>query len=354
MNALWRRIVPSVRQTLFIGALSGAAGLVYALHQGDMARIAISLAVAQGVMIGVVISAFEVALSVHQVRDWISGLPFSAVLLFRTIIYTAVIVLVNIGMRPSHALASIERGDVFIYFVCFSFFVSLLLNFIVQTANLAGGQTLLNFVTGRYHRPREEKRFVLFVDVVGSMTLAERHGSLFIHQFLDRIFRVLADPVVSHSGEVLGYIGDGMIVTWTEKAGSTGGRPLHCFCEMRAALQRSHKRFRQEFQSIPEVRGSLHFGSLIVGETGALKRAIVFNGDVMNTAARLEESSRFVEGGFVASHTAIQQFKGVLPCRLTTLGYLELRGRTQTVEAYGLGHRPATGDEDDDAAKRNQ
>jgi class 3 adenylate cyclase len=40
------------------------------------------------------------------------------------------------------------------------------------------------------------------------------------------------------------------------------------------------------------VRGSLHFGAVVIGEIGDTRRDIVFHGDVMNTAARLEEASR--------------------------------------------------------------
>jgi adenylate cyclase len=63
----------------------------------------------------------------------------------------------------------------------------------------------------------------------------------------------------------------------------------------------------------------------------------------MNTAARLEESSRHVDGGFVASRAAIERLEGVLPCELHELGNLELRGRQRAVEAFGLGYPSATG-----------
>ena len=340
---LTSRLLPFVRQASCIMALCSLAGLIYALHQGDMARIAIGLAILQGVTIGLLLTALEIGLSIPPLREWMPPLPFSLSLVLRTMIYAAVIIAVNVIMRPHAIAASIDRGGEFIYFVFFSIAVSFLLNFIVQTANLAGGETLMNFMTGRYHRPREERRFVLFVDVVGSTALAERHGSLFIHAFLDRTFRVLTEAVLSHSGEVLGYIGDELIVTWPEKKGAIDARALRCFCDMRTALLRARPKFEHEFGSVPCIRGSLNFGSLTIGETGAVKRAIVFNGDVMNTAARLEESSRHVDGGFVASRAAIERLEGVLPCELHELGNLELRGRQRAVEAFGLGYPSATG-----------
>lgn len=71
------------------------------------------------------------------------------------------------------------------------------------------------------------------------------------------------------------------------------------------------------------MRGSLHFAAVIVGEIGDVKRAIVFNGDVMNTAARLEELSCGVEGGLLASRAAMEQFRSTPPVKVRSLGRLQ-------------------------------
>jgi adenylate cyclase len=146
----------------------------------------------------------------------------------------------------------------------------------------------------------------------------------------------LTGPVIDYRGEVLNYVGDEIIVTWPESSGSVDCRPLRCFLAMRAVLQQLHGRFEKEFGVAPRIRGSLHFGPVIVGEIGDIKRAIVFNGDVMNTAARLEELSRNVEGGFLASRAAIDQFKTAPPVTLQDLGVREIRGKSDGIEVVGL------------------
>ena len=70
------------------------------------------------------------------------------------------------------------------------------MNLAFVIANLIGPRALLNFITGRYHAPVEENRFVLFVDIAGSTGLAERLGGIGIHRFLDRTFRLLTVAVV--------------------------------------------------------------------------------------------------------------------------------------------------------------
>jgi adenylate cyclase len=75
---------------------------------------------------------------------------------------------------------------------------------------------------------------------------------------------------------------------------------------------------------------------VIVGEIGDVKRAIVFNGDVMNTAARLEELSRNVDGGFLASRTAMDRFGSVPPFAIRDLGRLAIRGRADGIDVVGI------------------
>ncbi|HEX7923079.1 MAG TPA: adenylate/guanylate cyclase domain-containing protein, partial [Bradyrhizobium sp.] len=89
--------------------------------------------------------------------------------------------------------------------------------------------------------------------------------------------------------------------------------------------------------AVPQIRGSLHFGPVIVGEIGDIKRAIVFNGDVMNTAARLEELSRKVDGGFLASRAAMALFAVPPPFPVSDLGTLPIRGRVDGIDVVGIG-----------------
>jgi adenylate cyclase len=214
--------------------------------------------------------------------------------------------------------------------------VSVVVNLVFGIANIIGRRAFLNFITGRYHTPVEEDRFVLFVDIAGSTGLAERLGGIGIHRLLDRTFRLLTLSVVDTHGEVLNYVGDEVIVTWPEKIGAIDCRPLRCFIAMRDELARQSSQFEREFGATPRIRGSLHFGPVIVGEIGDVKRAIVFNGDVMNTAARLEELSRTVEGGFLASRAAMQRFNASPPFKVRDLGQLAIRGRADGIDVVGL------------------
>lgn len=318
---------------LGIGMLGGGA---FAMHVGVSAQ-QFAIGTIYGLLISGAIGTFEVLASSGPLRDWLGSLPFSASLAVRSAFYAAVIIPVlyfDLGVLIAGQTPD-SNQNVWTAII-FSAVFSVALNLLFSITNIIGPRTFLNLATGRYHTPIEENRFVLFVDIAGSTALAERLGGIGIHRFLDKTFRTLTGAVVDYRGEILNYVGDEIIVTWPEEAGAIDSRPLQCFLSMRATLERLQGKFEEEFGAAPRIRGSLHFGPVIVGEIGDIKRAIVFNGDVMNTAARLEELSRNVEGGFLASRAAIDRFTSAPPVPLHDLGVRVIRGKSDGIEVVGL------------------
>ena len=62
----------------------------------------------------------------------------------------------------------------------------------------------------------------------------------------------------------------------------------------------------------------------------------MFHGDVMNTAARLEQATREVGLRFIVSQVALDALGPLPALELTDLGALELRGRSEPVRAHGI------------------
>src|SRR3546814_12401672 len=54
--------------------------------------------------------------------------------------------------------------------------------------------------------------------------------------------------------------------------------------------------YQQEFGLVPGFRAGLHGGSIVAGECGDDKREIVYFGDTINTAARIQEIGRACVG----------------------------------------------------------
>jgi adenylate cyclase len=335
MNARLERKLRMLAVIIAAGTIAGFA-VSFALDRTSSLSMAVS--VIYGLLISATIGGVELFVLDGPMRAWLGTLSFTANLLVRSAIYASIIVIIQLfqlGEVVAGVPRETSRGNFWFGFIS-SAVLSLLMNLAFGIANLIGPRALRNFITGRYHAPVEENRFVLFVDIAGSTGLAERLGGIGIHRFLDRTFRLLTVAVVDYRGEVLNYVGDEVIVTWPERGGAIDGRPLRCFVAMRDELLRAASQFEREFGASPRIRGSLHFGPVIVGEIGDIKRAIVFNGDVMNTAARLEELSRTVEGGFLASRAAMARFNSAPPFAVRDLGQLPIRGRADGIAVVGL------------------
>jgi adenylate cyclase len=335
MNA---RLERKLRLLAVIIAAGTIAGFAISFAQGRTSPSSMVVGVTYGFLTCIAIGSVELFVLDGPLRAWLGDLSFTVNLIVRSAIYAAIIMVIQLS-QSGELIAGLPLDaspQNFWFGFIYSAAVSVLMNLGFGIANIIGPRAFLNFITGRYHSPVEENRFVLFVDIAGSTGLAERLGGIAIHRFLDRTFRLLTLAVVDYRGEVLNYVGDEVIVTWPERGGALDCRPLRCFVAMREALAQASSQFEREFGAMPRIRGSLHFGPVIVGEIGDIKRAIVFNGDVMNTAARLEELSRNVDGGFLASRAAMERFSAAPPFAVRNLGRLAIRGRADGIDVVGI------------------
>ena len=335
MNARFERKLQILAAVVALGAISGIA---FNLTQGRTLTSGMVVGMTYGLAMSLALGVIELFILDGLLRTWLSGLSFTVTLILRSAVYAVVIALIQwapIGEIVAGLPRELSRETFWAGFA-YSAVLSVAINLGLGVSNIVGYRTFLNFITGRYHAPVEEDRFVLFVDIAGSTGLAERLGGLGIHRLLDRTFRLLTLAVSDYRGEVLNYVGDEVIVTWREQSGAIDCRPLRCFVAMRDELVQASDQLEREFGVVPKIRGSLHFGPVIVGEIGDVKRAIVFNGDVMNTTARLEELSRGVDGGFLASRAAMERFSSTPPFAICDLGRLPIRGRADGIDVFGI------------------
>ena len=218
----------------------------------------------------------------------------------------------------------------------FSLAAAFVFTFIYDMNRLLGQNVLLNFVTGRYHRPRVETRVFLFIDMEGSTAFAERLGPLAFHRLLNRFVVDLSEPISAARGEIHSYVGDELIATWKLDEGIAHA---HCVTACFAAmdqLARLAPEYLSEFGVTPNFRAGLHCGPVVTGEMGSLKKEIVFLGDTVNTTARIQEMCRQTGERVLASADVVDRLELPPGVVKRSLGGLRLRGKENDVALYAL------------------
>jgi len=292
-----------------------------------------------GATITIVIGSIEILWLPTRRGLALQQAPFLVTFGVKWLLYGAVITAVNVAAWGERVLgvladAPLPPSSLTRLSVVFSFVVTFGFLFVLEVSTIVGRRTLRNIVLGRYHRPRAEERFFLFVDIAGSTALAERIGPAAVHRFLNRVFRLASDPIDDYGGEIYQYVGDEMVVTWTVAEGRDDARPIACLFAIRTALDEAAPKFEREFGVAAGIRAALHAGPVISGEVGGSKRDIVFHGDVMNTAARLEQATRDLDRRFLVSADALGRLAGTERYELEALGTQAVRGRAAPIEVY--------------------
>ncbi|HEY1780200.1 MAG TPA: adenylate/guanylate cyclase domain-containing protein [Roseiarcus sp.] len=332
------------RHILWATALAAAVGAVYSerrfLEAGERALAVYSLArgALTGGLIAGVLTTFDAFVVNGPMGAPLRRAPFAAHVAVKTLIYLAVIVFgLKLGdsLFPAPGENGIERGD-----VLFSLAAAFVFVFILDVNSLLGQNVLINFITGRYYAPRLESRIFLLIDMEGSTGLAERLGPLAFHRLVNRFIDDLTQPIVAARGEIHRYIGDELIATWKLEEGVAGGRCVAaCFAAIDQLARRADT-YRRDFGAAIAVRAGLHCGPVVTGEMGSVKREIVFLGDTVNTAARIQELCRETGDRVLASAELIDRLELPPGIAKRPLGDLRLRGKGADLALYALTSAP--------------
>lgn len=221
--------------------------------------------------------------------------------------------------------------------------VGALTSFLVEVFDVLGPGLAKDFVLGRYHRPKTERRCFMFLDLRSSTTIAERLGHGGYYRFLNDFYADTTEAIVQTRGEIYQYVGDEVIVSWTEAPGLAGGACVRCFFLVREAIARKAERYRERYGVVPGFKASFHVGEVTAGEIGLLKRDIVFTGDVLNTAARIQERCNRHGLDLLVSGELASLLPEDAGFALAPVEEIRLRGRTTPTVLYTATADAGTG-----------
>jgi len=162
----------------------------------------------------------------------------------------------------------------------------------MRVAHFVGLRTLLDLIIGTYHRPVEERKVLLFLDINGSTALSERLGALTMRAFVRKFLSDLSPPIVDHGGDIYLYKGDGLLASGNWADAFRQDAILRAVDAMFATVAHETDAYQRWFGVAPAFRIGIHGGAVIVSEQGDARRSIGIYGDAINIAARMEEAAR--------------------------------------------------------------
>ncbi len=280
-----------------------------------------------------------------RLRPWFRRLRFATDLVLSSVIVLALFLvgraagLVATSLDPRRFLTSFADPHL-AYALPYFAVVAVTIQFVLQMNRIIGANVLRYFVAGVYHRPKPEDRIFLFLDLEGSTQLAERLGSTRYFELLRHFVDDLTEPVLEAGGEIYQYAGDEVVITWPTEVGVRAANCVRCFFGIRAEVTRHAARYERDFGTVPRFRGGLHGGTVTAGELGDLRQQIVFVGDIVNTAARLEEYAKRAGLDLVVSDALLTRLALPPNVAATRCGELALRGKDRPVIAYSVTGTP--------------
>lgn len=201
---------------------------------------------------------------------------------------------------------------------------------------------LANRLIGREALPASQARdiSVLFTDIVGFSSRAEKMTATDTAKFLNAHFTLLGNCIEAEGGLIDKYVGDAVMAFWgaPDEQPDHANRACRAALAIRAAIEQDN--LERRAKGLPEVRIriGIHSGEALVGNIGAPGRInYTIVGDTVNIASRLEAFGKHL--GREPDHPSDKTVE-------ITVSSKTLAGAKLATEAVEIGPRQVPGIEE--------
>ncbi|MCB0769352.1 MAG: adenylate/guanylate cyclase domain-containing protein [Flavobacteriales bacterium] len=194
----------------------------------------------------------------------------------------------------------------------------------------------INYLTGRYHRPKQEMRIFMFLDMRSSTAVAERIGHVEYFKLLNELYADITDSIVYSRGEIYQYVGDEVSVSWSLRNGVGRQRCIRCFLDIRRKLKRRATHYESRYGHAPLFKAGFHYGPVTVGEVGLVKKERIYTGDVVNTAAHIQGQCNAHGVDNLISQELMDVLRLPNAYQVRGIGSTDLKGKTNAIKLWTL------------------
>ena len=174
---------------------------------------------------------------------------------------------------------------------------------------------------------------VLFTDIEGFSTLAEKVSPEQLVMLLNEYFEAISGAVERHGGVITQFQGDAMLITFNTVRDDAD----HAAKAVRTALEIQELTRERLFGGAVRMRTrcGINSGRIVAGAVGSAERLLyTVHGDEVNIAARLEQLNKKYGTYLLASESAVRAAGSEFAFRL--VDEIAVRGRAAPTRVYTL------------------
>jgi adenylate cyclase len=327
-----------LKNCLKAGVLGALLTLFSLIQEGDFKILYPTVGFISGFITGV----FELFIYKERLRK----INFFLGLFIKSVSYTfTVYILILIVLSLTYIITgSANAGDILNNFINKEFLMitfevfkgSVLIVFLFQLDDLLGDGTFRKYITGKYHEPKKQDMIFMFLDVKSSTKMAETLGDDKYYKLLDDFFHDVSEPIIESDAEIYKYVGDEIIICWSLENGITSPNAIDLFFNIKHKIRKKKEVYLERYGIIPEFKAGIHDGSVITALIGDIRKEIVYNGDVLNTASRLQSLCNEQDAELIISDSLYQKIDWTGRYDVIGLGAIQLRGKNIPMQVYKI------------------
>jgi adenylate cyclase len=213
-------------------------------------------------------------------------------------------------------------------------FIILVTQVVIEVDQKYSPGVFWEMLTGKYLKPRTERRIIMFLDLKDSTPIAEQLGHEKYFSFIKDFIYYVSTAILENRGRIYQYVGDEVVVTWPYRKRNIL-KSINTVILARKILQYASDYFRRKYDIAPEFRVGLHTGEVTIGEIGLIKKDIAISGEAMNITARIRTACGELNQKYVVSHdyfesSVLKSWQG------EDLGEITLKGVEKPIQLFAL------------------
>jgi len=213
--------------------------------------------------------------------------------------------------------------------------VCIMVNILKQIDLKFGPGNLLNLLLGKFHKPRQDHRIFMFLDLKSSTAIAEKLGHIQVSRLLQDCFTDLT-VVRDYKAEIYQYVGDEVVLSWSMSNGLENLNCIKAYFRFQQFLESRSDFYMKKFGLVPFFKAGLNVGDVTIAEVGQIKREIAFHGDTLNTASRIQGKCNEYKKSLLLSQVLYEFIEDKEEFEINLVGEVMLRGKTQPQKIYSI------------------